>query len=173
MSQHKKSSHGRRARHREQRTGDGGNRLKTGRAPGTCSRTSKRNRVGGNTRSSHRKDTRLRVKCWKRDFVGILRWCGRLFIGPLRRGGWLCYAQPARDAGIVITASHNPYDANGIKFSARRLQLDDRLIADSRGWCQREIETSAQRGGRQRVRIATQWGGTSSSSKHRFRGHDA
>ena len=57
-----------------------------------------------------------------------------LFIGPLPTPGVAYVTRSLRaDAGIVITASHNPYDDNGIKFfRADGYKLDDRI--------EREIE---------------------------------
>ena len=54
-----------------------------------------------------------------------------LFIGPLPTPG-VAYVTPSlrADAGIVITASHNPYSDNGIKFfRADGYKLDDKIEA--------------------------------------------
>jgi phosphoglucosamine mutase len=55
-----------------------------------------------------------------------------LFIGPLPTPG-VAYVTPSlrADAGIVITASHNPYTDNGIKFfRADGYKLDDKVEAE-------------------------------------------
>lgn len=55
-----------------------------------------------------------------------------LFIGPLPTPGVAYVTRSLRaDAGIVITASHNPYDDNGIKFfRADGYKLDDQIEAE-------------------------------------------
>ena len=54
-----------------------------------------------------------------------------LFIGPLPTPGVAYVTRSLRaDAGIVITASHNPYTDNGIKFfRADGYKLDDKIEA--------------------------------------------
>ncbi len=58
-----------------------------------------------------------------------------LFIGPLPTPGVAYVTRSLRaDAGIVITASHNPYDDNGIKFfRADGYKLDDQIEAEVEG----------------------------------------
>jgi phosphoglucosamine mutase len=59
-----------------------------------------------------------------------------LFIGPLPTPGVAYATRSLRaDAGIVITASHNPYADNGIKFfRADGYKLDDKIEGKSRIW---------------------------------------
>jgi phosphoglucosamine mutase len=58
-----------------------------------------------------------------------------LFIGPLPTPGVAYITRSLRaDAGIVITASHNPYDDNGIKFfRADGYKLDDEIEGQIEG----------------------------------------
>ncbi len=58
-----------------------------------------------------------------------------LFIGPVPTPGVAYVTRSLRaDAGIVITASHNPYDDNGIKFfRADGYKLDDQIEAQIEG----------------------------------------
>ncbi len=67
-----------------------------------------------------------------------------LFIGPLPTPGVAYVTRSLRaDAGIVITASHNPYDDNGIKFfRADGYKLDDNIEGQIEGLVfSGEIET--------------------------------
>jgi phosphoglucosamine mutase len=67
-----------------------------------------------------------------------------LFIGPLPTPGVAYVTRSLRaDAGIVITASHNPYADNGIKFfRADGYKLDDRIEGEIEGLVfSGEIET--------------------------------
>src|ERR1039458_9617809 len=58
-----------------------------------------------------------------------------LFIGPLPTPGVAYVTRSLRaDAGIVITASHNPYADNGIKFfQADGYKLDDKIESKIEG----------------------------------------
>jgi phosphoglucosamine mutase len=58
-----------------------------------------------------------------------------LFIGPLPTPGVAYVTRSLRaDAGIVITASHNPYEDNGIKFfGADGFKLDDKIENEIEG----------------------------------------
>src|SRR5882757_9955491 len=58
-----------------------------------------------------------------------------LFIGPLPTPGVAYVTRSLRaDAGIVITASHNPYTDNGIKFfRADGYKLDDKIESEIEG----------------------------------------
>ena len=69
-----------------------------------------------------------------------------LFIGPLPTPGVAYVTRSLRaDAGIVITASHNPYDDNGIKFfRADGYKLDDKIES--------EIESLVFTGGIETIR---------------------
>src|SRR5512140_3028111 len=69
-----------------------------------------------------------------------------LFIGPLPTPGVAYVTRSLRaDAGIVITASHNPYDDNGIKFfRADGYKLDDKI--------EYEIESLVFSGGIENIR---------------------
>src|SRR5919201_812200 len=67
-----------------------------------------------------------------------------LFIGPLPTPGVAYVTRSLRaDAGIVITASHNAYDDNGIKFfQADGYKLDDAIESEIEGLVfSGEIET--------------------------------
>src|SRR5437773_268839 len=83
------------------------------------------------------KDTRLSGYMLENAFSsGILSMgVDVLFIGPLPTPGVAYVTRSLRaDAGIVITASHNPYADNGIKFfRADGYKLDDKIEYDIEG----------------------------------------
>src|SRR5881392_2169002 len=108
--------------------------LKLGRAAGHVFKTAARKDAD---RGKHKivlgKDTRLSGYMLENAISsGILSMgVDVLFIGPLPTPGVAYVTRSLRaDAGIVITASHNPYDDNGIKFfRADGYKLDDRIEA--------------------------------------------
>jgi phosphoglucosamine mutase len=74
-----------------------------------------------------------------------------LLTGPLPTPGIAYLTRTMRlDAGIVVSASHNPYDDNGIKFfSAQGIKLDDALEAEIEAVLEKPIESvSADRLGK-------------------------
>ncbi len=112
--------------------------LKLGRAAGHVFKNLERQARG---RGRHKivlgKDTRLSGYMLENAISsGILSMgVDVLFIGPLPTPGVAYVTRSLRaDAGIVITASHNPYDDNGIKFfRADGYKLDDNIEAQIEG----------------------------------------
>lgn len=106
--------------------------LKLGRAAGHVFKTLEADARGrGRRRIVLGKDTRLSGYMLENALSsGILSMgVDVLFIGPLPTPGVAYVTRSLRaDAGIVITASHNPYDDNGIKFfRADGYKLDDKI----------------------------------------------
>jgi phosphoglucosamine mutase len=106
--------------------------LKLGRAAGHVFKTlESQPRGGGRHKIVLGKDTRLSGYMLENALSsGILSMgVDVLFIGPLPTPGVAYVTRSLRaDAGIVITASHNPYDDNGIKFfRADGYKLDDQI----------------------------------------------
>jgi len=106
--------------------------LKVGRAAGhVFKRLERQSRSRGRHKIVLGKDTRLSGYMLENALSsGILSMgVDVLFIGPLPTPGVAYVTRSLRaDAGMVITASHNPYDDNGIKFfRADGYKLDDRI----------------------------------------------
>src|ERR1043165_1871959 len=112
--------------------------LKLGRAAGHVFKILEtRSRGRGKHKIVIGKDTRLSGYMLENAFSsGILSMgVDVLFIGPLPTPGVAYVTRSLRaDAGIVITASHNPYADNGIKFfRADGYKLDDKIEAEIEG----------------------------------------
>src|SRR5437867_5891896 len=105
--------------------------LKLGRAAGHVFKNLQLARARGRHKIVIGKDTRLSGYMIENALSsGILSMgVDVLFIGPLPTPGVAYVTRSLRaDAGIVITASHNPYDDNGIKFfRADGYKLDDKI----------------------------------------------
>ena len=106
--------------------------LKVGRAAGHVFKTlASESRGRGRHRIVLGKDTRLSGYMIENAISsGVLSMgVDVLFIGPLPTPGVAYVTRSLRaDAGIVITASHNPYDDNGIKFfRADGYKLDENI----------------------------------------------
>ena len=127
--------------------------LKLGRAVG---HVFKRLRTQDRNRTRHQvvigKDTRLSGYMLENAISSGILSTGVdvLFIGPLPSPGVAYVTRSLRaDAGLVITASHNPYADNGIKFfQADGYKLDDRI--------EREIEDLVFSGGIEHIRPTAQ-----------------
>ncbi|MBI5388006.1 MAG: phosphoglucosamine mutase [Verrucomicrobia bacterium] len=105
--------------------------LKLGRAVAHVFKTLDSSRGPGKHRIVLGKDTRLSGYMVENAIsAGVLSMgVDVLFIGPLPTPGVAYVTRSLRaDAGIVITASHNPYDDNGIKFfRPDGYKLDDQI----------------------------------------------
>ncbi|MFK7161700.1 phosphoglucosamine mutase [Marinospirillum sp. MEB164] len=66
-------------------------------------------------------------------------------LGPMPTPGIAYLTQTFHaDAGIVISASHNPFEDNGIKFfSAQGEKLDDEIETEIEAWLEQPLETVA------------------------------
>lgn len=108
--------------------------LRLGRAAGHVFRNLESPRARGKHKIVIGKDTRLSGYMLENALSsGILSMgVDVLFIGPLPTPGVAYVTRSLRaDAGIVITASHNPYDDNGIKFfRADGYKLDDAIESE-------------------------------------------
>jgi phosphoglucosamine mutase len=108
--------------------------LKLGRAAGHVFKRLQNPRSRGKHKIVLGKDTRLSGYMLENALSsGILSMgVDVLFIGPLPTPGVAYVTRSLRaDAGIVITASHNPYDDNGIKFfGGDGFKLDDDIEAE-------------------------------------------
>jgi phosphoglucosamine mutase len=111
--------------------------LRLGRAITLVAKRALRNGRGRQVRVVIGKDTRLSGYMLETALAaGICAMGGRVMLcGPLPTPGVANIAVSMRaDAGVVISASHNPYDDNGIKlFGADGFKLDDALEREIEG----------------------------------------
>ena len=125
---------GRRARHRQRRAGHGRDRAEARPRRRACFHEAQ------SARASQRragpkivlgKDTRLSGYMLENALVAGITSLGVdvLLIGPLPTPGVAYITRSLRaDAGIVLSASHNPYEDNGIKFFRHDgYKLDDKI----------------------------------------------
>ncbi len=107
--------------------------LKLGRAAAHIFASSGKARTGDRPKIVLGKDTRLSGYMLENAMVAGITSLGVdvLVIGPLPTPGVAYITRSLRaDAGIVLSASHNPYEDNGIKFfRADGYKLDDRIEA--------------------------------------------
>jgi len=105
--------------------------LKLGRAAAHWFKSSADSRERGRHRIIIGKDTRLSGYMLENAIVAGITSMGvdALLVGPLPTPGVAYMTRSLRcDAGIVLTASHNPYEDNGIKFFRHDgYKLDDRV----------------------------------------------